>query len=331
LETFVKKISYFLSSAVLAFGLIGGSGCSTWVRKTDQSGSDLVKQSPNAQAPTHPEVMGPSEAFGPPVPSLGNIDGEFVRAIPTQQKRPVCLVFGPGLARGYSFVGVLRALAEQKIPVGAVVGTEMGALIAALYATSSNINEFEWGLLKLNGDDVFLPKRGFFAIGKQTASDGTKLEKVLRQIFGKKDLSQARIPLKIALQSKATGIPIVLDKGPIVELLRAALAAPSVFTPGMIKTKMGAVEAVSAGASRPYLVREIKDFGMGPTIVIDVLSEEEDQIAQSDLSQADLLIRPEVLGIDYLDYQKRTEAALKGKNAIMDNLPMIKKVAGLAD
>ena len=51
--------------------------------------------------------------------------------------RPIVLVLGPGMARGFAFAGVLRALNEAKIPIGAVIGTEMGALVSALYADSN--------------------------------------------------------------------------------------------------------------------------------------------------------------------------------------------------
>ncbi|MEO5970580.1 MAG: patatin-like phospholipase family protein [Bdellovibrionia bacterium] len=279
-------------------------------------------------SPTAPETMGPPELYGPPPPMA---PPEFAISSPHEviQRRPVVLVFGPGLARGYSYVGVLRALKEQKIPVGAIFGTEMGGLIAALYGMSSNLNEFEWGLLKLMNDDNFLPAKSFFSkLRSEQATDGKKFEKTLRQIFGDKDLSQSKIPIRIAIQSRSTGIPIVLSRGNVVRAVRAALAAPTLFLPGTWSTLSGDIPVVSAGSSRPYLVNEAKSLGLGPTIVIDVLSEDEAASAQSELSTADLVIRPDVAGIDYLDFQKKTEAAFRGKNALIQSLEAINRLVG---
>ncbi len=207
----------------------------------------------------------------------------------------------------------------------------MGGLIAALYGMSSNLNQFEWGLLKLVGDDNFLPPKSFFSKSAGQVTDGEKLEKTLRQIFGDKDLSQAKIPIRIAIQAKATGIPIILDHGNVVRLARAALATPSLFSPGTWATQAGDIAVVSAGSSRPYLVNEAKSLGLGPTIVIDVLSEEEDAFAEAELSSADLVIRPDVSGIDYLEFQKKTEAAFRGKNAVVNHLTAIRKLVGWAE
>jgi NTE family protein len=307
----------------LCLSLAWVQGCAT-APKTEQP---IVSETVTS---TIPETMGPPELYGPPIPSPtpAPITSEPEKV----QQRPVVLIFGPGLARGYSYVGVLRALKEQKISVAAILGTEMGGLIAALYGLSPNINEFEWGLLKLKGDENFLPPKSlFFKRNKVQASDGAVFESSLQKIFDTKDLNQSQIPIRIAIQAKATGIPIVLDHGNAVRAVRAALAAPSLFLPGTWSTNGGDIAVVSAGSSRPFLVNEAKSLGLGPTLVVDVLSEEESAFARTELSSADLIIRPDITGIDYLDFQKKTEAAFRGKGAVIQNLEAIKKLVRAGD
>lgn len=53
--------------------------------------------------------------------------------------RGVGIVFSGGGARGLAHLGVLQALVESGVPVDAVGGTSMGAMIAALYARDMNI------------------------------------------------------------------------------------------------------------------------------------------------------------------------------------------------
>ena len=313
-----NTINTLLLALCVSLSLV--QGCAS-VKKSGQPTNPGSVEAP-------PETMGPPELYGPPAPPPLSVP--ITNGPEPIQQRPVVLVFGPGLARGYSYVGVLRALKEQKIPVGAILGTEMGGLIAALYGMSSNLNEFEWGLLKLMNDNNFLPSKSFFSKSSNgQATDGKRFETTLRQIFGAKDLSQAKIPIRIAIQSKATGIPIILNHGSVVRAVRAALATPSLFIPGSWATGSGDIAAVSAGSSRPYLVNEAKSLGLGPTIVIDVLSEDEDASAQSELFSADLVIRPDIAGIDYEDFQKKTEAAFRGKNAVIQNLEAIRRLVGV--
>src|SRR5947199_4452121 len=58
-------------------------------------------------------------------------------AEPTASKpRPrIGLVLSGGGARGYAHLGVLRVLEENYIPIDAIAGTSMGAVIGGLYAS----------------------------------------------------------------------------------------------------------------------------------------------------------------------------------------------------
>jgi len=318
-----------VSLLALCLSLTLVQGCAT-ARKISPS---VDPGSGKSSLPTLPEIMGPPELYGPPAP-VSPIPLPLTPAMTygpePVQLWPVVLVFGPGLARGYSYVGVLRAFKEQKIPIGAIFGTEMGGLIAALYGMSSNLNQFEWGLLKLMSNDNFLAQKGLFSRNTSgQPTDGKKLEKTLRQMFGEKDLREAKIPIRIAIQAKATGLPIVLDHGNVAQAVRAALAVPSLFEAGTWGAQSGDIAVVSAASSRPYLVNEARSLGLGPIVVIDVAAENEGASVQAELASADLVIRPDLTGIDYLDFQKKTEVAFRGKNAVMRNLEELKKLAGM--
>jgi predicted acylesterase/phospholipase RssA len=298
--------------------LFQGCASSPKVRPTEIPRPPLVM--PN------PETMGPPEAFGPPLPGPVNNYGPDPVKI-----KPVILVLGPGLARGFAYVGVLRALKQSKIPVGAIFSTEMGSLIAALYGMSPTLNQFEWGLQKFK-ESTFIDK-GFLA-KSNSPSDGDKFETQLKQIFEKKDLSQARIPIKIGVQSQDSGVVMIVDKGPVVPIVRAAIAAPRLFSAGEWaepNSMNGILKVISAGASRPFLINEAKALGIGPVIVIDVLSDPESAVALDELKAADLVIKPDVAGIDYMDFHKKTDAAFRGKNAILQHIVEIRRLVGLPE
>ena len=51
------------------------------------------------------------------------------------ERGKIALVLAGGGARGIAHVGVMRALEEMQIPVDAIAGTSMGAVVGGLYAT----------------------------------------------------------------------------------------------------------------------------------------------------------------------------------------------------
>src|SRR5258708_27417427 len=57
------------------------------------------------------------------------------RRIPAGDNGPgITLALGGGFDRGFAHLGVLEVLEQEEIPVSAVVGTSIGALLGAAYA-----------------------------------------------------------------------------------------------------------------------------------------------------------------------------------------------------
>ena len=63
---------------------------------------------------------------------------------PAAESRPrVGLVLGGGGARGAAHIGVLRELERLRIPVDAIAGTSMGAIVGGLYAAGMTTEGLE--------------------------------------------------------------------------------------------------------------------------------------------------------------------------------------------
>jgi len=320
-KNIVLGLSFLLASSAI-------SGCAT-TRTPGSSGADSTAYPYSPSRGLNPEealAQNGEGGFGPNAPSESPSPAYGPEP---DVLRPIVLVFGPGLARSFSYVGVIRALHERKIPIGAVLGTEMGGVIAALYAMSPNLNQFEWGLMHFK-EDVFQKKSGFLSSlgsseGRQMSPE--KLENALAEVFGKRDLSEARIPLRIAAQSTATSIPIFFAKGPAAGILRGVIASPRLFSPFTITEEDQPVEIASASSIKPFLVQEAKSLQMGPVIVVSVLSESESAIAWDELKMADLILKPKMGGIGYFDFKKRNEAAFRGKSEVTKHIDAITALA----
>ncbi|MGH8185158.1 MAG: patatin-like phospholipase family protein, partial [Steroidobacteraceae bacterium] len=63
------------------------------------------------------------------------------------------LVLSGGGARGAAHVGVLKVLDEMRVPIDAIAGTSMGAVVGGLYASGMSADEIEKLIHSLNWQD----------------------------------------------------------------------------------------------------------------------------------------------------------------------------------
>jgi lysophospholipid hydrolase len=64
---------------------------------------------------------------------------DFARLARRLCGKSIGVVLGGGGARGISHLGVIRALAEQGIPVDMIGGTSIGAFVGGLYAREADL------------------------------------------------------------------------------------------------------------------------------------------------------------------------------------------------
>ena len=64
------------------------------------------------------------------------------------------LVLSGGGARGAAHIGVLKVLEELRIPIHAIAGTSMGALVGGAYASGIPASELEQRMLHIDWDKM---------------------------------------------------------------------------------------------------------------------------------------------------------------------------------
>jgi NTE family protein len=322
-------------AALLAAGL--GTSCATTKTAETPSGTDTpVAGAPNSApdggiyGPTPVASPAPAENYGPTA----------------RQIRPIVLVLGPGMARGFAHAGVLKALHDERIPIGAIVGTEMGALMGTLYAMSDTVNRFEWALLKFK-DETFEETAGLLARLRRQPSDGKKLADALKSTLSNRNLADSRIPVRVGVQMLGAGSSELFSTGSAYAAVRASMAVAGLMTPGSV---IQPEDAGSTVTSRPYPVSEAKALGIGPVVVVDLLEDDptggegdEDKaklaasrlqsarrLGSEEIKAADLVIAPSMRGIGALDYKMRTESMFRGKKAAKEKLAELKRITGLS-
>ena len=146
-------------------------------------------------------------------------------------KKSVSLVLGSGGARGYAHIGVIEVLLELGYEIKSISGSSMGALIGALYA-SGKLDEYKKWVLTLKFYDV--ARLLDFSFGKGGFIQGEKVFRRIEKIIG--DIKIEELP--ISFTAVATDLKrqkeVWIQKGSLVDSVRASVAIPTIFTPKKI-------------------------------------------------------------------------------------------------
>lgn len=176
------------------------------------------------------------------------------------------LALGGGGARGLAHIGVLQVLEEEGIPVRAVAGTSVGAEVGAFLAVGmpmpdlvSLATSFDWKrTLQLFLPD--LPTGGGLASGKnimEFLNNGLGRERVIEEL----PIGYAAVAADLE-----TGKQVVLDRGSLIDAVRASVSMPAVLAPyslgGRLLVDGGVVNPVPFDVARTH-------FG-GPVVAVAV-------------------------------------------------------------
>jgi NTE family protein len=212
------------------------------------------------------------------------------------EARPrIGLVLGGGGARGAAHIGVLRELERLRVPVDAIAGTSMGAIIGGLYAAGMTPQELEGLIADLNWTEVFqdTPRREDLSYRrKQDDVDfpvdfelglnrgrlqlpmgliqGQKLSPLLREltldVAHISDFDKLPTPFRAVASDIETGESVVLSEGDLTLAMRASMAAPGIFAPVIVDDRM----LVDGGLVGNLPIDTIKEMGVDIIIAVDV-------------------------------------------------------------
>ena len=179
-----------------------------------------------------------------------------------EHRRPkIALVLEGGGAKGFAYVGVLKVMEEQRVPVDIIVGTSMGAIVGAAYASGRTVQELEVILSTTDWDGLFsesVPRREIpfrqkagrdkevfgdakfgIANGRLTVPNafvqGQNIEPVLQRLYGKVpadiEFNKLPIPFKAITADIETGQVVIIDHGSLALASRASMSVPGFFAP----------------------------------------------------------------------------------------------------
>jgi NTE family protein len=199
-----------------------------------------------------------------------------------------------GGAKAAASIGVLKVLHREGIPVDAIAGTSMGAIVGGFAAAGYRPDEIEVIFLQNDLNDLFsdTPSRAFLTQEQKEAGSrhllqfsliggsfippsgltaGQKLTNLLRSktlapsFQAGLDFDRLPIPFRAVATDIETGAAVVIDRGVLSDAMRASSAIPVVFQPVELQGRL----LVDGGMSNNLPVDVVRAMGVDLVIAVD--------------------------------------------------------------
>ena len=138
------------------------------------------------------------------------------------------LALGSGASRGWSHIGIIKALLREGIEPDIVCGTSVGAMIGACYLAGNLVKLENWVLSSTRTDvlkffNVKLTQSGFV--------DGDRLKRFLYQYVARQDLQIQNLskPFTAISTDLENGREFWFQEGGLADAVRASMALPGLF------------------------------------------------------------------------------------------------------
>ena len=250
----------------------------------------------------------------------------------------IALVLGGGAARGFAHVGVIRVLEQEKIPIHMIVGTSVGSLIGALYASDPNSFNLEWLSFSIEKDDIF----DYSVIySKMGPVQGERLEKFIQTKVRAKTLEQMKIPFYAVATDLNEGNTWVFEKGSVAKAVRASCSIPGIFQPLELGGKMYVdggvtdnlpVDVARAKGADIIIAVNISKNIRNPQVntLIDVIMQSINIMGRELVIYKsrgyDVLIEPNVGDVGTTDFTQKKRLMDAGIQATKQAIPKIRKL-----
>jgi NTE family protein len=176
--------------------------------------------------------------------------------------RGLGLVLSGGGARGIAHIGVMQALAERRIPIDAISGASMGALVGGLAALEWDVARMREGASKFGHRhplrDLNFPRVSLLTDRSPRTAFGAWFEDW--------SIEDAPVPFACVTANLNAGAAAVHTRGRFETWVRASTALPGVFPPVV----QDGVAHIDGGVVNNLPADIIRDLGAGCVIGVDV-------------------------------------------------------------
>lgn len=172
------------------------------------------------------------------------------------------LALGSGSARGWSHIGVIRALERAGYAPDVICGTSIGALVGAVHA-AGRLDWLEAWTRQLDWNGVVSLLD--FRMGGGLI-EGARLTRFFRRQFQDLGIEQLQRPFGCVATELGSGREVWLREGPVIEAVRASVALPGLFAPASVGGRL----LVDGGLVNPVPVSLCRALGADVVVAVDL-------------------------------------------------------------
>jgi len=173
------------------------------------------------------------------------------------------LALGSGSARGWSHIGIIDALGEAGIEADIVCGTSIGSLVGAAYVAGHLADLRRWAERVTWREIIALMDIRLAGGG---VIDGSEVVAWLRGLGVDGPIESYAKRYAAIATDLATGREVWLERGPILEAVRASIALPGILSPAKIDKKW----LVDGGLANPVPVSVCRALGADVIIAVNL-------------------------------------------------------------
>ncbi|WP_455586728.1 patatin-like phospholipase family protein [Bacteroides sp.] len=178
-------------------------------------------------------------------------------------KKEVILVLSTGGARGLAHIGVIEELERQGFKITSVIGSSMGALVGAMFATGTMQECKEW-FCSLNKRKIF--GLADFTLSKEGIIKGDRILQTLSELIPDRNIEDLPIPYTAVATDVQTEQEVVFDSGSLHHAIRASISIPMLFRP----LKIGDKTLIDGGIANPLPLNRAKRTNGSIIIAVNV-------------------------------------------------------------
>ncbi len=178
---------------------------------------------------------------------------------PSKAAPRIGIVVGSGGMKCAAALGLWKVLRREGIEVDMAVGCSGGSIYTSLMALGSTVEESIEHNVRM-WTDIFPRRSGrsllgavfprFFSTEQFGLIDDSRLNEVLRFVFGDRQFTDTRFPLTVVATDLETGQKVLIEEGSIFNAVRASVAIPFALSPWRVGGRL----LVDGGASDPLPV-----------------------------------------------------------------------------
>ena len=261
--------------------------------------------------------------------------------------RTVGVVMSGGGARAYAHIGAVKALRERHVPIDFIAGASMGAIVGACVAMGWSDAEIE---ARIRDGFVASNPLGDHVLPVVALTRGARVEERLKRHFGDTRIEDLETPFFCTSSEMTKGVTRIHRRGLLRDALRASIALPGILPPvvedgdllvdgavmnnfptdlmtnlhrgvtiGIDVAREGTISP-DAFSDPPHFLEWIWRHGLRsapPIVTLLMRAATARQELRPKDSPADILITPDVTGVELRDWKEYDRAVIDGYAATL--------------